>query len=64
MNNNEVKMYKGCAIKKLPKGKWTLNNRPVASYEEAKRLVDFEEAEDKALRDSDNYVVEVCGGWL
>lgn len=64
MKNNEVKMYKGCKIQKLPKGKWSLNNRPVASYEEAKRLVDFEEAEDKALRDSDKYVLEACSGWL
>ena len=64
MKNNEIKIYKGCKIQKLPKGKWTLNNRPVASYEEAKRIVDFEELENKALKDSDNYVQEVCGGWL
>ena len=64
MRNNEIKIYKGCKIQKLPKGKWTLNNRPVASYEEAKRIVDMEEAEDKALKDIDNYVVDVCCGWL
>ena len=78
MINNDIKVYKGCEIKKLPKGKWTLNGRPVASYEDAKRLVDFEEAEDKALRDIDNYnaeserqridmenfIAEVCCEWL
>ena len=64
MNNNEIKMYKGFEIKKLPKGKWTLNNRPVSSYEEAKRIVDNEEAETKALADIDSYVADVCGGWL
>ena len=64
MKNNEVKMYKGCSIKKLPKGKWTLNGKPVTSYEEAKRLVDFEESETKALKDIDNYVADVCDGWL
>lgn len=64
MRNNEIKIYKGAEIQKQPKGKWALNGRPVASYEEAKRLVDFEEAENKALKDSDNYVAEVCGGWL
>ena len=64
MKNNETKMYKGCAIKKLPKGKWTLNNRPVESYKEAKRIVDMEEAEAKALKDIDNYVCTVCEGWF
>ena len=64
MNNNEIKIYKGCKIQKLPKGKWSLNGKEVASYEEAKRLVDFEEAENKALADIDNYVADVCGGWL
>ena len=64
MTNNEIKNYKGCAIKKLPKGKWTLNGREVASYEEAKRLVDMEQAEAKVLANIDNYVVDVCGGWL
>ena len=46
MRNNEIKIYKGCKIQKLPKGKWTLNNRPVASYEEAKKFVDFEEEDN------------------
>lgn len=64
MINGEVKMYKGCKIQKLPKGKWILNGREVASYEEAKRIVDFEEAETKAFKDIDNYVADVCGGWL
>ena len=64
MNNNEIKMYKGCKIKKLPKGKWTLNGRKVADYYEAKRIVDFEEAERKAFADIDDYVLNVCGGWL
>ena len=64
MKNNEVKIYKGCKIQKLPKGKWSLNGREVASYEEAKRIVDDEEAETKALADIDNYVADVCGGWL
>ena len=48
----------------MPKGKWTLNNKPVASYEEAKRIVDMEESEAKALADINNYVADVCGGWL
>jgi hypothetical protein len=64
MINNEVKYYKGNEIKKLPKGKWTLNGAEVGSYNEAKRLVDINEAERKALKDIDDYVVEVCGGWL
>ena len=63
MRNNEVKIYKGCKIQKLPKGKFSLNGREVASYEEAKRLVDIEEAEEKALANIDNYVTTVCGGW-
>ena len=46
MRNNEVKIYKGCKIQKLPKGKFSLNGREVANYEEAKRLVDIEEAEE------------------
>lgn len=58
MRNNEIKIYKGCEIQKHPKGKWTLNNKPVASYEEAKRIVDIEDGEDKALKDIDNYIVE------
>ena len=64
MNNNEVKMYKGCKIQKLPKGKWALNGREVEDYYEAKRIVDSEEAERKALANIDNYVEDVCGGWL
>jgi hypothetical protein len=64
MKNNEVKIYKGCKIQKQPKGKWTLNGKEVASYEEAKRIVDFAEAEEKALKEHDTYVAEVCGGWL
>ena len=64
MKNNEIKFYKGCKIQKHPKGKWTLNGKPVSSYEEAKRLVDFEEAETKGLADIDNHVLDVCYGWL
>lgn len=64
MRNNEIKIYKGCKIQKQPKGKWILNGKEVASYEEAKRIVDMEEAEEKALKNIDNYVVEVCGGFL
>lgn len=64
MKNNEIKIYKGCKIQKLPKGKWSLNGRKISSYEEAKRIVDYEGAENKALKDSDNYVAEVCCGWL
>ena len=63
MKNNEIKIYKGCKIQKQPKGKWTLNGKEIASYEEAKRLVDMEEAEEKALANIDNYVNDVCCGW-
>lgn len=63
MRNNEVKIYKGCKIQKLSKGKFSLNGREVANYEEAKRLIDIEEAEEKALANIDNYVATVCGGW-
>lgn len=63
MRNNEIKIYKGCKIQKQPKGKWTLNGKEVASYEEAKRIVDMEEAETKALASIDNYVNDVCYGW-
>ena len=63
MKNNEIKIYKGCKIQKLPKGKFALNGREVASYEEAKRIVDAEEAETKALASIDNYVTDVCSGW-
>ena len=63
MRNNEVKIYKGCKIQKLPKGKFSLNGREVSSYEEAKRIVDMEEAEEKARANIDNYVTTVCGGW-
>lgn len=64
MRNNEIKIYKGSKIQKQPKGKWTLNGKEVTSYEDAKRLVDVEEAENKALKNCDNYVAEVCGGWM
>ena len=64
MRNNEIKIYKGAEIQKQSKGKWTLNGKEIKGYEEAKRLVDFEEAENKALADIDNYVVTICGGWL
>ena len=64
MNNYDTKIYKGAVIQKQPKGKWTLNNRQVAGYNEAKQLVDEEIAEHQALKDIDNYVVDVCGGWL
>ena len=64
MKNNEVKIYKGCKIQKQPKGKWTLNGKEVVNYEEAKRIVDMEEAEEKALANIDNYVTDVCCGWL
>lgn len=64
MNNNEIKIYKGCKIQKLPKGKWTLNGKEVASYEEAKRIVDMEEAEEKALANIDSYVADICEGFL
>lgn len=63
MKNNEIKIYKGCKIQKQPKGKWTLNGKPVANYEEAKRIVDMEEAEENALVNIDNYVNDVCCGW-
>ena len=63
MKNNEIKMYKGCAIQKQPNGKWTLNGRETAGYEEAKRIVDAEEAEYKALAGIDRYITSVCGGW-
>ena len=64
MNNYNTKIYKGAVIQKQPKGKWTLNNRQVAGYNEAKQIVDYEEAEEKALRNIDNYVADVVGGWL
>lgn len=34
------------------------------AYEIASNLVNYEDAEDKALKDIDNYVANVCGGWL
>ena len=34
------------------------------AYEIASNLVNYEDAEDKALKDIDNYVADVCGGWL
>ncbi|MBP3544490.1 MAG: hypothetical protein J6J86_09705 [Lachnospiraceae bacterium] len=58
MRNNEIKIYKSCKIQKHPKGKWALNGKEVASYEEAKRIVDMEDAAEKALADIDNYIAE------
>lgn len=63
MNNGEIKNYKGATIKKINSKTWLLNNRPVAGYDEAKTIVDAEDAESRALSEIDNYVIEI-GGWL
>lgn len=34
------------------------------AHEIASNLVNYEDVENKALKDIDNYVVDVCGGWL
>lgn len=34
------------------------------AYEIASSLVNYEDAEDAALTGIDNYVTNVCGGWL
>lgn len=64
MKNGEYKIYKGATITKVSGGRWLLNGREVESYEEAKREVDFSFAEDNALRQIDDYVVDVVGGWF
>lgn len=63
MKNGEFKNYKGATIKKINSKTWLLNNRPVSGYEEAKKIVDIDDFEAKALEAIDDYVVDI-GGWL
>ena len=63
MNNGEIKNYKGATIKKVNGKTWLLNNRPVAGYDEAKKMIDIEDLESKALDEIDDYVTDL-GGWL
>ena len=66
MRNNEVKNYKGYTIKKENNNSFIVNGFLVKfkSYDEAKKAIDETIAEEQALDDVEEYVQNVCGGWL
>lgn len=66
MRNNEVKNYKGYTIKKENNNSFIVNGFLVKfkSYDEAKKAIDETIAEEQALDDIEEYVQNVCGGWL
>ena len=66
MRNNEVKNYKGYTIKKENNNSFIVNGflSKFKSYDEAKKAIAETIAEEKALDDVEEYVQNVCGGWL
>ena len=66
MRNNEVKNYKGYTIKKENNNSFIVSGflAKFKSYDEAKKAIDETIAEEQALDDVEEYVQNVCGGWL
>lgn len=66
MKNNEVKNYKGYTIKKESNDSFIVNGflNKFKSYNNAKIAIDETIAEEKALDEVEEYVQNVCGGWL
>ena len=66
MRNGEIKVYKGCTIRKVSGDEFVVGgfmNR-FDSYRKAKEAVDAAAEEEKAMTDAEQYVQSVCGGWM
>lgn len=66
MRNGEIKDYKGKVIRKVSGTEWQVGGFfwTFQTYDEAKEAIDAAEAEDRSLRESEQYVKDFCGGWL
>jgi len=66
MKNGESRNYKGYTIKKENGRRYLVGGfiTVFTCYLDAKEAIDAAEAEDKALAEAEQYVQEVCGGWL
>lgn len=66
MKNGENKNYKGYTIKKENGHRYLVGGfiSIFTCYSDAKEAIDAAEAEDKALTEAEQYVQEVCGGWM
>ena len=66
MRNNEVKRYKGYTIRKEREGLYFIGGfmDSFSTWAEAKEAIDAAVAEDKALKDAEDYVRDVIGGYL
>ena len=65
MTNGEIKIYKGCEIKRLSGREFVVGGFMTifSSYYEAKEAIDAADSEEKALAEIDNYVKDVFGGY-
>lgn len=65
MTNGEIKIYKGCNIKRISGSKFVVGGFMTifSTYYEAKEAIDAADAEEKALAEIDNYVKNVLGGY-
>lgn len=66
MRNGEFKIYRGKKITKINGKKFAVGGYLVYfdTYQDAKTAIDADAAEDKALREIDDYVKNVLGGYL
>jgi hypothetical protein len=66
MRNGEIKAYKGYAIKEETGNSFRVNGfiKKFESYDDAKKAIDYAVTEEKAMRDVENHVQNVCGGWI
>ena len=66
MRNGEAKYYKGYQISKVSGSAWLVGGfgTTFRSYDAAKDAVDAAAAQEKALADSEQYVRDVCGGYM
>lgn len=66
LRNGESKIYKGRKITKINGKCFQVGGYfySFKSYYDAKYAIDADAAEDKALKDIDQYVKDVCGGYM
>lgn len=66
MTNGESKIYRGYTIRKENGRSYKVGGFMTVfkCYADAKDAIDASEAEDKALREAEEYVQNVLGGWL
>lgn len=64
MKNGEFIIYRGYKITKVTGKDFVVGNKHYNTYFDAQRDIDIDIAEENALRNIDNYVSDICGGWL